>query len=370
MPASSSPIPASPKLDPGTPSPRQTPPSDEEPASYLDLRSLFLPPPYVPSHPVFALLASLATRRSQQLRAAAEQRIAAFIRAEAAGLEEQEKELKHQVQTLWKDFTTNLRTLQSERRPSTSTPSRPRENGSTASPQATSSSVMIRNFVPVPVHTPRSPPPQSTPKVSALSASLRTSGFHHPHRAKRSSSVDSDSSDSSSSHQTSSQSAGSSTLAPPSTKGAAANILQFKRSINDSINTAASFQYFVNLDEDIARYRKQKEASKAATTTQANEELKEDGPPAAASDPKPDSSKKTENGAVQQADTLSAEVETKTAAPSRGRDKGKRKVTFDVEPAVVTIADDVKQNEESEIPTGRMFFRLPLSTCIDAKLQH
>ena len=104
--------------------------------------------------------------------------------------------------------------------------------------------------------------------------------------------------------------------------------------------------------------------------TQANEELKEDGPPPAASDSKSDNSKKTENGGAQQGDSPSAEVETKAAAPSRGRDKGKRKVTFDVEPAVVTIADDGKQNEEAEVPTGRMFFRLTLLACIDANLQH
>lgn len=43
----------------------------------------------------------------------------------------------------------------------------------------------------------------------------------------------------------------------------------------------------------------------------------------------------------------SAKPEAQTS-PSRGRDKGKRKVTFDVEPAVVTIKSEVDDDKSEE----------------------
>lgn len=334
--------------------------SEAPPPAYLShMRPLFLPPPFTSSHPIFVHLAALATKESEALRAAAEQRISDFVKAEIAGVEVKEKELRRQTETLWKNFRQHSNAIQQDRHHPvnhTRSPSRVKDlpvNG-LISPTQISASVTIRSFVPQPV----SPAPvvssTSLPRVSALSASLATSGFHHPRETQGESlpATRRNGSNYSSSSTLSTPRSVSSTLVPSEPHGDGPNVLQFKRNINDAINTQASFRYFLNLDEDMARYkRQQEEASQKQRGTEMAKVNQTAGPSQDNGNPSPNGA--TRSGEVKAVDPMSptaggsTKPESETAS-SRGRDKGKRKVTFDAQPAVVTIAEEeAKVDEES-----------------------
>jgi len=110
------------------------------------------------------------------------------------------------------------------------------------------------------------------------------------------------------------------------------NVLQFKRNVNEDINTQASYRYFVDLEEDMRRYKQSREDAK-------NPEATESRP---SRPPDPSSSKERTRIQVVEPTVKTSEPQAE-ATPSRGRDKGKRKVTFDVKPAVVTIVKDEKE---------------------------
>ena len=293
----------------------------------------------------------MANKRSLELRSSAEDRIRAFIKSETTGIEEQERDLRRQVEVLWKNFRRHLTALQEERGKLASTiarsPSRSKEVTSPTSPSAASSSITVRSFVPMRVSS-SVLSPSSIPRISALSASLATSRFHHPREAQRGSSSTEDSTDSNDSGSSGSVSSrsGSSTLVHPIHQVDGTNVLQFKRNINDTINTEASYRYFVNLEEDMQRYKRSQQS--------ANEEVSGNNQQAGPSTVQP---RKEVNG------TKKSEPQSPAAAgiskpgpdttPSRGRDKGKRKVTFDVEPAVVTIEKEEKGDEETAAQDAR-----------------
>jgi hypothetical protein len=121
--------------------------------------------------------------------------------------------------------------------------------------------------------------------------------------------------------------------------------------LNDSIDTQVSYKYLVNLEEDMARYKhsqevamkeqQEAEASKRAqhalshansSGTNINGNLKHN----TVQETSPQSPTHTEDGSASHEETVSP----------RGRDKGKRKVTFDVEPAVMKMENDGKVEED------------------------
>ncbi|KAF8204689.1 hypothetical protein BJ912DRAFT_840667 [Pholiota molesta] len=346
-------LPPSPVVDKEMLTPERIPSPQTSKTEYLShLRPIFLQPPFTSSHPIFVHLAGLATEKSQELRAAAEQRIADFITAEVAGVESREKELRQQVETLWKNFRRNAETIQQER----STPSRgvsgvaralsrPSVNG-VLSPSHISSSVTIRNFTPEPISPQRHSTSTSAPRVSALSASLATTKFHHP-RALEEQSRSRSRSRSPSSNETSSllspQSL-TSTLAP-SIRGDGLSILQFAPNTNDDINTQASYRYFLNLDEERARY---KAAQKGQRAAQVYKEPEGAGPSRMPSTTTTNGVKK----ASQEASPTEGIRPGGELSPSRARDKGK-KVTF-VEPAPVTNGE--KQDHDINGTEDPMIF--------------
>ncbi|KDR84066.1 hypothetical protein GALMADRAFT_151088 [Galerina marginata CBS 339.88] len=372
LPPNSSSRPSSPKNDLDDSSASKTSSSETPLPSYLsDMRTLFLPPPFTSSHPIFVHLSAIATKQSQELRAAAEQRISDFVKAETAGIEVKEKELKSQVESLWKNFRQHLSTVQQDgNRPANlaRSPTRVRDissNGFT-SPSQVSASVTIRSFVPQPI----SPAPLTTssslPRLSALSASLATTSFHHPREAQGEPSSVSEYNGSvgSSSSTLSTPRSGSSTLVHPAPRADATNVLQYKRNINDAINTQVSYRYLINLDEDMARYkRSQEEALKKQREAEMANRTQDAGP---SHDHRPTSPNgDTRSGKFQPVDPQSSTAEgtanpESEETPSRGRDKGKRKVTFDVEPAVVTIQnkDDGKEEEAKGEASRDMIFPL------------
>ncbi|KAJ3492486.1 hypothetical protein NLJ89_g11223 [Agrocybe chaxingu] len=316
----------------------------------------------------------MATKESQELRAAAEQRISDFIRAEAAGVEMQERDIKRQVEVLWKEFRQHLVSVQQERSANNvRSPTRSREAAPSGllSPTAVSSSVAVRNFEPVPVSLGDiTSVSSSVPRRSALSESLATSGFHHPmqkQKQKQNSSTGEASNgyDSDPSEMLSTRS-GSSTLVHPVHQVDGTNILQFKRNVNDTINTEASYRYFVNLEEDITRHkRQQEEAVKKQGVARAQQD-QEAGPSQVSSGPNANSKKPSRKVQIvepQPPAAGEAKAEDKDAS-SRGADKGKRKVTFDVQPAVVSIngkdgkAEDEEEEEDPTDDAREMIFDL------------
>lgn len=333
--------PPSPKTNAERPPSRTISSSPEPPPSYLSHTSLFPPPPFTPSHQTFLHLASLAEKESQAHRVAAEQQIADLVREKVADMERIDNELRQQVEVLWWKFKRSINEVQKERNSKrTLSPTNHKDqnhkfgvNG-VGSPPATT----IRDFKPVSVLNPARVSLSPGPRVSALSASLATTSFHYPKaNQSRSPPPQSNGSPNSVSSQTlSSTHSESVTLVQSAGRSEGSNVLQFRRNINDSINTAASFRYFVNLEEDISRHRRERQASNPTGNNQ------QAGPSQTSENPTTSADNNNRN------DQPETQVGEGSAGP-RGRGRGNRRVTFDVQPDVVTIKREVgAENAEQE----------------------
>lgn len=236
------------------------------------LKPLFPPAPFVPSHPVFAHLSSIAVKASEHLRSSVEEQIAAIVRDRLAELENLNDGLRYNVEGLWRKFVENMGEVERQMGPKVA---ETRKRDSLSSPTTGVSGaplISIRNFEPTPTAAPRMLSPSSSlPRVSSLSVSLATSGFHHIHMAQESTEARERSSSDSprspppySSHPSSlgsaesliSSSLGRSPPLPPRVNGD--SIVQpFKRSMDENRDTAVSFRYFTILEADVARARQQ-----------------------------------------------------------------------------------------------------------------
>ena len=320
------------------------------------LRPLFFPPPFTPSHPIFVHLASIANEESQNLRAAAEQRIADFVKAETASIEAGEQSLRHQVEVFWTTYKDHLNALQGESSKPTMNVPRPHVSHNGFGPGVlgaaiSSSAVSIRNFDPVPITPPLLSPLSSGPRTSALSASLATSTFRHlsTNEARTNSSGYSGSA---SSHTLSSTYSKSPTFISDAVPMANSNVLQYKRNINGDINTQASYRYFINLEEDMARYKRNQEiALKAQQDAEAEKQAQQAPTQVGSSDGKNGNVK--HNKTVGQATKPQTNKEDgsarvgETVSPGE-RDMGKRKVTFEAEPTVMAIKTEVDGKVEED----------------------
>lgn len=210
--------------------------------------------------------------------------------------------------------------------------SKKRDSGNWAtSPRATSppaeysDTVSIHDFVPTPAVVPsRISPGSYTPRASALSASIATSSFHHP-RAKAASPTGSPST------------ASSKTLGglPGSADAEERNdILEpFRRDLRDGKDVATSL-LVLDLEAQMER-RRQKRSAEAETTKEAS--AAQTAPPAT-------------NGVDKPLTPPASKARESTTASNTTPEskKGKRKVTFDIQPDVVTIKRDVtKENDEA-----------------------
>ena len=304
------------------------------------LKPLFPPAPFVPSHPIFTHLSSIAVKASEHLRSLAEEQIAAIVRDKLAELEQMNDGLRHNVEELWRKFVENVGELEEQVGPKVAEARTRDSSRGHSSPTAGVSGapvLSIRNFVPMPSTTPRALSPSSSlPRVSSLSVSLANSGFHHarvveePTEAhERSSSESPRSPPPYSSHPSSldsaessiSSSLNSSVKLSPRAKGD--SIMQpFKRSMDETRDTAVSFRYFTILEADQARTR-QLSASQPDTRS-------EDGPK---------SSEPTEGDEASnvKATTQAKEAEEAHAHPLKNSDRDaasptsrRRKVKFDI----------------------------------------
>ena len=234
-------------------------PSPRPPVSYLDkMKPLFPPSPFTPSHPVFQHLASTAAAQSETLRAQAEEYIARIINEKTVEVEKAEEELKEQVEALWLKFKTTVDKIRKEKEKlkASASPFTGRANPETITDNSRGAPVAIKEFVPVPVSPARTLSPSEAPRVSALSASLATSSFHHPRAISESHASSQETNGSIQSRSSNSSDPATLVRSPLHENGT--NVLQFPRNVDDNLNTAVSFKYFIDLEQEIERKKKER----------------------------------------------------------------------------------------------------------------
>ncbi|KAJ3849384.1 hypothetical protein EV368DRAFT_85607 [Lentinula lateritia] len=319
---------------------------------------------------LFTALAAVATRHSNAIRTESEEYIDRIVKEKVEEIKRAEAQLKRNVLALMTAYSDGIKKAEQEQNAlqegsSQTEAKKERVPSPPASPSALvftgAPSSVIRDFVPMKItpssitapaipstSSPRVSRPSSSlindslPRISALSASLATSSFHHP-RA-RDAIADGASippinpsrttTDANSLH--SFRSASSATLTAPQDL---TNVFQYPRLIDDQVNTAASFRYF-QLEEEMMRRTLEAERVKKAR----------DGLPATTSAgssriPAPSSPSSRVNGAVSKTeqdhrnDKATAvepqeklkESELQNQSQASPKSKGKRKVTFNVQ---------------------------------------
>lgn len=339
--------------EPMTPVPQLAPEAaSPEPQTHLPtLPPLFLPPPFTPSHPAFSYLSSIANSESQAIRDAAEAYLARVTQEKLAEIKAHETRLRQQTESLWSQFRQGLENFGGDRR---NHPIHGRKEGARWNGQGNSPSpgtfVTVNNFVPTPAHHQRPNGGDSTPKTSALSASLVNSGFHHPRKSQNLSS----------SPRPSSVSNPPETIASPVTDSSLTltnfieidetnDILEpFRRDMSDSKDLATSF-LVLNLEAEMER-RRQAARTETIPESSARGAQQPDTTVAEVTQPTEDTTKVI-NGIDRtltqspRPDPDHSTSETELTSP-KGK-KGKRKVTFDVQPDVVTIKRDVTKEQEA-----------------------
>ncbi|KAG8697933.1 hypothetical protein FRC08_006231 [Ceratobasidium sp. 394] len=172
---------------PATPQRPSSPTPASTPRPHLPtLPPLFHPPPYSPSHPVFAYLSKTASVTSGQFRTQAEQAIQAFVDSQVAEVLDKERHLRGEVEVIWNRWRDNWRQQvgpDSVSSPETAHPLAAvsvREFSPTAVSGSGSPAAQAQgSHAPLPVRRPSMPPTHSS-GPSMLSQSLRQSNFVAP----------------------------------------------------------------------------------------------------------------------------------------------------------------------------------------------
>lgn len=302
------------------------------------------PPPFTPSHPIFLHLASIATAASDAFRKAARTNIEDFTRRELTKVEDQECQLKAQVEHLWRNIRECLNKAQKEKDASLLASMKAKRRstspGSRSSTPDGPDSFIVRSFIPTAQNLPRHLTSASAPQHSALSSSLRTSPLHH--LSVQQSNVNGQATNGIGSH-TNNASLGTvlplagSSSSPP--EGLTIVSRSLHRNMDMENDTAVTYKWsLIEEEERKARERKKRE-KEAASVVDASAENK-----------KTSSQKKPE---------VSAAPVTKVAIPtppsdllasslknSQRKSPGKRKVTFNIEPNVVTIKGNERVDDD------------------------
>ena len=344
-----------------TPVPQLSPEAaSPEPNAHLPaLPPLFLPPPFTPSHPAFSYLSSIANSESQAIRDAAEEYLARVTQEKLAEIRAHETRLRQQTESLWSQFRQGLDKFGGDKKDHQGHGRRDsgKWNGQGNSPSP-GAQVTINDFVPTPAVSQRSNGGDSTPKASALSASLVTSGFHHPReRGTRDLSTSPQPPTISDPPETpiSPVTASSSTMTNFIKADETNDILEpFKRDMSDSKDLATSL-LVLNLEAEMERRRR---ANRPETVPESSAQGAQQSDTAVAEVTQ--SNKDTTNSINgvdrnltqnPQPNPDQSASETETTSPKAN--KGKRKVTFDVQADVVTIKRDVtKEKEANQINAG------------------
>ena len=375
---------------PSYPAPSPSDPSPEQQKHLPALPPLFLAPPFTPSHSVFRHVSSVASEVSSKLREEAEEYLAKVVRDKVAELEAAENNLRAEVEAIWAQWKQAISKAEQEANEKKRNRNNNRQSGNFSGPTSPTSpgqgnglpaSVRITSFVP------QGSPNRSTTSASvsrtttsALSASLATSTFHHPKAlAERNGSTSGTASANGS--RTSPQRQGTSTEpTTPSTQRArspatassrtlamnipteAVSIREaYRRNMDESKDIATSFKYVMEMDqlagqaalvddaslipvntvpsvEDVPRGRSPKSAIKRVSIGE---------PSGSGTNSQQADVSKNENGKLEEKKP-EAKIKEDAAPTVDSPSKGKRKVTFVVNPDVTIIDDEPTRESETK----------------------
>ena len=357
----------------------------EVPRGHLPpLPPLFAPPPFTPSHPVFQHFKSLASSESERAREAAEEYLNRIAQEKAAELQAKEVELKREVEVLWSRFREGIDKLQQE----PGTPVRPTSsmarrrssvqkaagtdhgNGAADDPSA---SVRVNDFVPAQSVPARVTSPTSSHQVtSALSASLATSSFHHPGdrgnstrnegvsaRSPPSSVAPSSPGRSSTTRVVSPSTASSRTMAMAAFDAEASIRDAHRRNMDEAKDIATSYRYVLDLETQMAERQRPSSStqeagpSSAGTTETVSPAVVPRGrsPRGNKSSFKKGKEKENERPVTPTKDQDAGPADEAGTSTKETTPKGKRKVTFDVQPEVAIIDNEAVNGERDKVVT-------------------
>ncbi|KAI9448005.1 hypothetical protein H4582DRAFT_1897722, partial [Lactarius indigo] len=291
------------------------PPQPEPPHNVLPpLSPLFPPPPFVPSHPAFDHLSTIALQRSNQLRKFAEEQVSQIVQARISAIEKEEAELRRQVQLLWAAFREAESTLIQEQRLRSPSNQPITTDSAVVPPLSLASPVAINDFIPVSIVKSSSLIRDAAP--SALSTSLASSSFHPPKTSSEGR------------PSTSPIAATPSSPLPtgPTPVGSISYRDPVRRDMNENKDIATSFKYVVDMESERNTRTKQYQSLSSIKSPRVNAKLTGNATIAVSDTvehPGPEPGPSTPQNRALLQESLS---------PSGS--KGKRKVTFDIKPAV------------------------------------
>ncbi|KDQ64300.1 hypothetical protein JAAARDRAFT_52267 [Jaapia argillacea MUCL 33604] len=333
------------------PVPSPPPEQNEESKTHLPaLPPLFPPPPFVPSHPTFAHLAAQAASKSEALRAEAEEFLAQATRDKVAEIDQAEQEIRRQVEVLWRKFRESLVTTEPvESRGRRRSTSRRRDSDNWSRPaiklkpdEQGAIPVSVKDFVPLAQTTPsrgRSTSPNRRVQ-SGISVSMMGTSTLHQAKAKPVERAKASSSGIAPDPIASSPPLVSGRTIPGRDIGG--SILEpFRRNMNENLDIATSFKYVTNLEAEMVQTRGGDEKlERKRSRSPSKEPISADGvvPPEGSEEP---------DGTTKKARSTSRTRQNDVTIPEGP--KVRRKVTFDVEPAVVTITREVKAEKEAKV---------------------
>ncbi|KAI0637989.1 hypothetical protein C8Q77DRAFT_1153680 [Trametes polyzona] len=351
-------------------------PSEQGKTHLPELPVLFLPPPFTPAHLVYSHFSSIATERSQKLRDEAEEYIAQVTQQKVVEVLKAEAALKQEVNLVWNKFRDGVRLIEESGTPDKAVlPLRRRGSVSkhartVSSPvPGTSASVRISSFVPTPGPPSRSNSNGRPSAPSALSASLKTSGFHYP-AAQRQTNGDSSparrsvnlgppgcrrtSPSRSDKTRVHSPSTASSRTAAISVDPEASIREAYRREMDESKDIATSFRYVMDMEEQMEQHRLEEEAELTSPPVASSSRATAEG--ASTTPGSRGRSPRVQKSAIKHSHTAEESKASQDAGSSKAADasqnketngKGKRKVTFDVQPEVAIIKDEAEAAHDS-----------------------
>ncbi|SRR6266702_3814594 len=307
-------VPTSPLFSASHPS-SPKPPQPEPPHNVLPpLSPLFPPPPFVPSHPAFDHLSTIALRRSDQLRKIAEEQVSQIVRTRVSEIEKEEAELRRQVQLLWAAFREAESTLVQEQRLQSPSNQPIATDSAIVPPLSLASPVAVNDFIPVSTVKSFSLIRDTAP--SALSTSLAGSSFRHPKASSEGR------------HSTSPIAASPSSPLPigPTPVGSISYRDPVRRDMNENKDIATSFKYTVDMETERNTRTKQYQSLSNIKSPRVNSKLTSNANIAV--------SDMTEHPGPVPGPSTSHNRALPQESLSPSGSKGKRKVTFDIKPAV------------------------------------
>ena len=317
---------------------------------------LFPPPPFTPSHPVFTTLASHAINKSTELRRKAEEEVQAFVKSLVDSIQKEESKLRIEVEGVWRGYREGYKELMGrvneERRRSMSKP----QTSSSASGVKSGVPMSIRDFSPILSHPvdSKDPPTSMSPSTSLLSATIvntdhspstRRQGDSSGSRSQSSSSRPTQLSNLSGSYAASSRSLG---RTSPVSLGSHGEVLSsaFKRNMDTNVDIASSVKWAEGEEEMRRRFagpekdrqdRARRRTSKNLGIVNATPQTATTAGDSSKRDPSKEPRVDAEAVPTTTEDGKPAELVNDSESLDSPK-KGKRRVTFDVNPETTAPA--------------------------------